>query len=85
MTRDMKDELLLVMLFFGLDSFLEFLLPEVTSSGFSSPNAGAVDFDALILPLVGVLPPSLLISADGRPSFGCSRMGAGTRDSVLNL
>lgn len=81
----MKDELLLAMLFFGLASFLELLPADGASSGFPSPNAGADDFDAFILPLVGVLPPSLLNSAEGRPSLGCSRIGAGIFDSALNL
>ena len=81
----MKDELLLAMLFFGLASFFELLAPDVTSNGLPSPKAGANDLDAFILPAVGVLPPSLLNSAEGRPSLGCSRIGAGTFASGLNL
>ena len=80
----MKDELLLAMLFLGLASFLELFPPVVASNGFPSPNAGADDLDAIMLPVVGVLPPALLSSAEGRPSLGCSRIGAGRRDSLLN-
>ncbi len=38
-----------------------------------------------MLPFVGVLLPPLLNSAECRPSFGCSCIGAGSRDSDLNL
>jgi hypothetical protein len=71
----MKDELLLAILFFGFRFFAASFPGTSDSDALPSPNAGVlVDVDAtFMLPVVDVpAPPSLLISADCRPSFGCS-------------
>ena len=80
MQREMKDELLLAILFFGLRLFPASLLVAVADSiELPSPNAGAepIERGALALPVIDVPPPSLLPgtrSPDGRPSLGCSCM-----------
>lgn len=84
MTREMNDELLFDMLFFGFDLLFELLVAGFSSDGFPSPKAGADDFRYFKLPLEDVPPVSLLISTDGRPSFGCSCM-APMRISGMNL
>jgi hypothetical protein len=77
MTRDMNEELLLAILFFGFRR-LDPSFADGTNKVFPSPNAGADDESWLLnimLPLRDVLvPPSLLSSADNRPSLGCSCM-----------
>lgn len=81
MTREMKDELLLVMLFLGFRRLLGSLVFSGASRAFPSPNAGA---DMAVADVDG--PPSLkevplpspsllsLASLECRPSLGCSAM-----------
>jgi hypothetical protein len=87
MTLDMKEELLFAMLFFGF-ALLSAFLPVCGAESnviFPSPKAGAEAWDIgdFKLPLTDVAPPSLLMSTEFRPSFGCSCMLGSTPDLAL--
>lgn len=75
MQREMKEELLFAMLFFGLALFAAPLPTGACKLEFPSPNAGADPTDSGPALPVKEVAPSLLpggASPDDRPSFGCS-------------
>jgi hypothetical protein len=75
MQREMKEELLFAILFFGLALFAAPLPTGACKLKFPSPNAGADPTDSGPALPVREVAPSLLpggASPDERPSFGCS-------------
>lgn len=79
MTREMNEELLFAMLFFGFRRFVASLAGTAANNVFPSPNAGVAPNDGggLTLPLGGVPAPGSLPSEptpDRLPSLGCSAM-----------
>lgn len=84
MTRDTKEELLLMMLLFGFlrleGSFSSFPLV-IVRAGLPSPNAGLCAWLNAIEPLTFVTEPSSLVWLCD--SFGCSCMLGGMADCVL--
>jgi len=86
MTRDMKDELLFAILFFGFLLLSAPLVGGACNVELPSPNAGADPCDKgdRMLPLRDVsAPPSLLASAEALPSVGCSCIIASIPDLPL--
>jgi hypothetical protein len=85
-TRDMNEELLFAILFFGFRRFEASLPTWGNSNELPSPNAGVEalevwDSGPVMLLLRGLpAPPSLLNSADVRSSPGCSCIGALNRE-----
>ena len=78
-TRDMNDELLLVMLFLGLRFLLGSFVFSGASKALPSPKAGTETAVRDVGPSLREVPwpsPSLLslTSWEERPSFGCSAM-----------
>jgi hypothetical protein len=86
MTLEMNDELLLVMLFFGLRRLLGSLVFSGTSKALPSPKAGAEKADMEVVGPVTVEPLLLsLASCEARPSLGCSAMSGESVAAEVSL